>query len=309
MNRLRSIYEQQKKRIKEFTDSDSGKIIIKVVRHLFHLLIIAILIWQIWTIGVTEVIRSVPVNPLFYTLFLLLYAGLPLSEYFIYKRLVPLSFLESQWVFHYKRIYNKFFIGYSGEVYLFAWMKKRFNIPKKKVFAFIRDNNSLSVVASWLMVATIALWLLLTDKTGLTAMLGDGIRHFFVLFIGILALFVIFASIFKGKLYSLNPPDTAYIFTVHVFRTLLLAILQVLQWFIIIPGVGVQLLINFLALQMVIGKIPFIPNKDLIYISLSLYLARATEMPLEEFSGILIIHMLLEKGFSLLTLFRSKKIL
>lgn len=132
MNRLRSIYEQQKKRLKEFTDSDSGKIIIKVVRHLFHLLIIAILIWQIWTIGVTEVIRSVPVNPLFYTLFLMLYAGLPLSEYFIYKRLVPLSFLESQWVFHYKRIYNKFFIGYSGEVYLFAWIKKRFNIPKKK---------------------------------------------------------------------------------------------------------------------------------------------------------------------------------
>lgn len=279
----------------------------KLLSNLFHLGLILLLIWQISTIGLNEVIHNIPGHPLFYILFLILYGGLPLSEYFIYRRVVPLPFLESQRIFHFKRIYNKFFIGYSGEVYLFTWMNNRFQLSKNELFAFIRDTNSLSVVASWLVVSALSGWLLLTDKSGLAALIQDEIRLFLLLFLGAIALYVTLALIFKRKLYSLNLKDSAYLFLVHTGRTILLALLQVYQWYIIIPDAGLQLLFNFLALQMVIGKIPFIPNKELIYISLSLYLAQATEIPLGEFTSLLLIHLLLEKGVSLLTLFWTKK--
>ena len=300
-------YKHLFERSRQFADTDHGKMISKVLRNLFHVGLIVVLVWQISTIGLNEVIHNIPNHPLFYILFLMLYAGLPLSEYFIYRRVVPLSFLESQRIFHFKRIYNKFFIGYSGEVYLFTWMNKRFQLSKNELFAFIRDTNSLSVVASWLVVSALSGWLLLTDESGLAAMIQDEIRLFLLLFLGAIALYVTLALIFKRKLYSLNLKDSGYLFLVHTGRTILLALLQVYQWYIIIPDAGLQLLFNFLALQMVVGKIPFIPNKELIYISLSLYLAQATEIPLGEFTSLLLIHLLLEKGVSLLTLFWTKK--
>lgn len=304
---MHSYFRNNYDQLREFASTDRGKILFRLSAKLFHAALILILLWQISTIGLGEVIGNIPLHPLFYLLFLILYAGLPLSEYFIYKRKVSLPFVESQRIFHFKRIYNKFFIGYSGEVYLFNWMNRRFQLPKNELFAFIRDNNSLSLVASWLVVSTLSGWLLLTDETGLAALIQEEIRLFLFLFLAAIALYVILASIFRRKLYSLNMNDSIHLLLIHIVRTVLLALLQVLQWFIIIPEAGILLLFNFLALQMVIGKIPFIPNKELIYISLSLYLAQSTTIPLEEFTSLLIVHLLLEKGFSLLTFFWSKK--
>lgn len=293
--------------VRKFAATDRGKSLSRLAGKLFHACIIFILIWQIWAVGINEVISSIPVHPLFYIIFLILYTGLPLSEYFIYRRMAPIPFIESQWILHYKRIYNKFLIGYSGEVYLFTWLNNRFQTSKNEVFAFIRDNNSLSVIASWIVVSGISGWLLLTDETGLVTMIQQEIRLFLLVFLAGIALYVTLAAVFKRKLYSLSLHDTSAIFSIHILRTALLAILQVYQWYIIIPDAGLQLLFNFLALQMVIGKIPFIPNKELIYISLSLYLAQATQIPLEEFTSLLVVHLLLEKGISLLTLLWKKK--
>lgn len=304
---MQSYLKQKYEQLREFASTDRGRILSRLSAKLFHAALILILLWQISAIGFEEVIGNIPADPLFYLLFLILYAGLPLSEFFIYKRKVSLPFFESQRIFHFKRIYNKFFIGYSGEVYLFSWMNRRFQVSKNELFAFIRDNNSLSLVASWLVVSALSGWLLYTDETGLAALLQEEIRLFLLLFLVAIALYVTLASIFRRKLYSLNLNDSLYLFLIHIVRTVLLALLQVIQWFIIIPEAGILLLFNFLALQMVIGKIPFIPNKELIYISLSLYLAQSMNMPLEIFSSLLVVNLLLEKGLSLLTFFWTKK--
>lgn len=294
-------------RIRAFFRTKTGRKLAWISKHLFNGALICIILYQIYKIGVIEVLKSLPLNPFFYLIFIVIFLTLPFTEYLIYRRFVPLKLLESQRVFHIKRVYNKVFVGYSGEVYLFSWFKKRFKRTSKEVFEFVRDNNTISIIASWIVVAGLSGWLLITDETGLVSKIQDEIRLFLALIFVVIVLFIILATIFRQKLYGLNFKESSYIFSIHSFRTITLAVLQVLQWYVVIPLAGFKLLFNFVAIQMVIGKIPFVPNKELIFISLSIYLAQFIELPLEQFTSLLIVNLILEKLFGLFALFLYQK--
>jgi len=294
-------------KIRAFIRTETGRKLAMVSKHLFNGALIYIILYQIYTIGVTDVLKSLPVNPLFYLIFVVIFLTLPFSEFLIYKRFVPLKLLESQRIFHIKRVYNKVFIGYSGEAYLFAWLKKQYKRTIKEVFEFVRDNNTISIITSWIVVASLSGWLLMTDETGLVSKVQEEIRLFLALIFVLIVLLIILATIFRQKLYDLNFKDSSYIFSVHFFRTIILAVLQVLQWYVVIPLAGFKLLFNFVAIQMVIGKIPFVPNKELIFLSLSIYLSQFIELPVEQFTSLLIVNLILEKLFGLFALFLYKK--
>jgi hypothetical protein len=302
MNFLSGNFQGATTRTRAFFRTKSGRKLVRISKHLFNGALIGTIIYQIYTIGVIEVLNSLPLNPLFYLIFVIIFLTLPFSEYLIYRRFVPLKILESQRIFHIKRVYNKIFIGYSGEVYLYTWLKKRFKRTSKQVFEFVRDNNTISIIASWIVVAGLSGWLLITDETGLVSKIQDEIRLFQFLIFVLIVFFVILATLFRQKFYGLNFKDSSYIFSTHSFRTISLAVLQVLQWYVVIPLAGFKLLFNFVAIQMVIGKIPFVPNKDLIFISLSIYLAQFIELPLEQFTSLLIVNLILEKLFGLFAL-------
>jgi len=307
MNFFPAVLQRYITKIRAFFRTKKGRYLVRVSKHFFNGALICIILFQIYKIGVTDVLKSFPVNPLFYLIFIVIFLTLPFSEFLIYKRFVPLKLLESQRIFHIKRVYNKVFIGYSGEVYLFAWLKKQYKRTTKEVFEFVRDNNTISIIASWIVVAGLSGWLLITDETGLVSKVQEEIRLFLALIFVLIVVFVILATVFRRKLYTLNYKDSSTIFSVHTIRTVVLAILQMLQWYVVIPMAGFKLLFNFVAIQMVIGKIPFVPNKELIFISLSIYLAQFIELPLEQFTSLLIINLILEKlfGLSFLLLYRK----
>lgn len=294
-------------KIRAFFRTNTGRKTVQITKHIFNGALICIILYQIYKIGVLDVVKSLPLNPFFYLIFVLIFLTLPFTEYLIYKRFVPLKLLESQRIFHIKRVYNKVFIGYSGEVYLFAWLKKQYKRTKKEVFEFVRDNNTLSIIASWTVVAGLSGWLLMTDETGLVSKVQEEIRLFLAIIFVLIVVFVILASIFRRKIYKLSYYDSSYIFSVHTIRTIGLSILQVLQWYVVIPNAGFKLLFNFVAIQMVIGKIPLLPNKDLIFIPLSIYLAQFIELPIEQFTSLLIVNLILEKLFGLFALFLYQK--
>jgi len=307
MNFISVNFQEGFTRIRAFFRTNSGRKLIRISKHIFNGALICTILYQIYKIGVIEVLNSLPLNPLFYLIFIVIFLTLPFTEYLIYRRFVPLEILESQRIFHIKRVYNKVFIGYSGEVYLYSYLKKRFKQTSKQVFEFVRDNNTISIIASWTVVAGLSGWLLVTDETGLVSKIQDEIRLFLVLIFILIVFFVILANLFRQKFYGLNFKDSSYIFSIHSFRTISLAVLQVLQWYVVIPLAGFKLLFNFVAIQMVIGKIPFVPNKDLIFISLSIYLAQFIELPLEQFTSLLIVNLILEKLFGLFALFLYQK--
>jgi hypothetical protein len=290
-----------------FFEQPLGIKLAKWFKRLINYGLIILTIYQVYSIGLTEVLKNIPINPFFYIIFLLIYFTLPFSEYFVYKRLAPIYFIDSQWVFHRKRFYNTSFVGYSGEVYVYNWLKKYVKIDSKSVFNFVKDNNILSIIASWVVVALVAVWLLIWDKSGLVNKIEGDIKTYLVILFSVLLILVLLFFIFGKKFYQLNRKNSLIILVIHIVRSISVSLLQALQWFIIIPEAGYILFLNFVAIQMVISKIPFISGKDLIFTSLSIYLAKYTSMSIEVFTSLLVVNLVLNKILGIISLVYKNK--
>lgn len=293
--------------IQHFFEQEKGKKIAKWVKRLVNYGLILFTFQQVYRIGLADVLQNVPLNPLFYLIFLLIYFTLPFSEYFVYRRFSDIPFIDSQWTFHRKRFYNTSFVGYSGEVYLYNWLKNYTKSSAKEVFNFVKDNNILSIIASWLVVAMVGIYLLIADKSGLVNKIENDIKLYLAILFGILLLVILSILFFGKKLYKLDRKNSFIILIIHTFRSISVSLLQALQWFIIIPEAGFLLFLNFVALQMVISKIPFISGKDLIFTSLSIYLAKFTSMSMEVFTGLLVVNLLLNKILGVVSILYKKQ--
>jgi len=287
-------------RVKAFVETDTGKKVLKYSTYAFNLILFAIISFQIYSVGIVDMVQNIPSNPIFYLIFLLLYILLPLSEFAIYKRFVPIGFLESQRVLHLKRVYNKFVVGYSGEVYLYNWLNKTYS--NSNAFSIIRDNNTLSLLASWIMVVGIIGYITLFGDNHLLILFSDEIYNYFIISGLVLVVFVILSLKIKDYIFSLNLSESLSVTSIHLSRNVASSLLQALQWYVIIPDVSLSVWFNFVAIQLVVSKIPFISNKELIFISLSMYVGGKMDIQLETFTILLVMNFVLDRLLGLGTI-------
>lgn len=289
--RLKSI----RAKVEDFLKTDRGQIVSKLFRYGVQVLVIGILIWQIWNIGLMSVLSDLPTHPLFYLLFLLIYFTLPIAEFFTYRRSVPLKFWSSQSIFLRKRIYNKTIVGYSGELQLFFWLKKQFGIPEKQSFRIVRDNNTLSTIASTFVTITLLLGFFLTGNITLLESLQINLPLYLgAVFVGVVIISIVIWK-FKDYVYNLNLKDTLVISGIHAGRLYLLAVLQVFQWHVVMPEVELQIWITIIAMQILLSRIPFVPNKDLVFIAVSLEYSQYAAISASGLAGLLLVNHILDK--------------
>jgi len=281
--------------IEQFLKTDHGQIISKLFRYGIQLLVIGILVYQIWSIGLTNVIQELPTHPLFYVLFLLIYFTLPVAEFFTYRRSVPLKFWNSQSIFLRKRIYNKTIVGYSGELQLFFWLKKQFGIAEKQSFRIVRDNNTLSTIASTFVTITLLLGFFLTGNITLLDSLQINIELYLAAVVAGIIVIGILGWQFKEYVYSMNLRDTLFISGIHAGRLYILAVLQILQWHVVMPDVELQIWITVIAIQIVLSRIPFVPNKDLVFIAVSLEYSQYAAVSASGLAALLLVNHILDK--------------
>ncbi|MGB1217325.1 MAG: hypothetical protein ACPG5P_05590, partial [Saprospiraceae bacterium] len=143
------------KRIQTFGESRTGKILSKVFKYTFQAGIFAYLIYQLSQIGWMNVLKTLPVNPLFYILLLVHYFVLPVSEQFIYRLSLNFGFWEGVKIFVKKKILNADVYAYTGEAYFYVWGKKNLDEDHKHIFNVIKDNNIISSIASTFMAAVL----------------------------------------------------------------------------------------------------------------------------------------------------------
>ncbi|MDX1672694.1 MAG: hypothetical protein R3211_10160, partial [Balneolaceae bacterium] len=82
---LKQSYHSLKEKVSKFVDSWYGRLILKTGKILFLVLILAYLAFKLYQIGWQEVVANLPVNPLFYLFFILLYFSAPLVQIIIYR--------------------------------------------------------------------------------------------------------------------------------------------------------------------------------------------------------------------------------
>ncbi|MBU6267717.1 MAG: hypothetical protein KGN34_09260 [Sphingomonadales bacterium] len=206
--------------------------------------------------------RSLP----FWAVFAAYYACEPLSEWWIYRRLWKLPFTGIAALLR-KRVSNELLLGYLGEVQFYAWARSRLAMDTAP-FGAIKDVTILSALTG--NIATLAMlaaaWPLVAS-----GQLGMESRPVF-LSLGVVLVTSFVILLFRQKLFSLPRRDLGFVTAMHFGRIFLLVGLAARMWHLVLPDVGYGLWLVLATLRMLVSRLPLIPNKDVVFAGLAVFL-------------------------------------
>lgn len=228
------------------------------------ILLIAILL-QLRKFGVAKAIDILPTSPYFWMAFAAYYVVLPTSEWMIYRRLWKIP-IDGFAALLRKLISNDLLLGYSGEAYFYTWARRRMNLVAAP-FGAVKDVSILSALAGNLM--TLAM---LAVAYPLVGSLGTQF-NFDPQDIVKSAAFIVLLSmsffIFRKRIFSLPKSDLSFIFGMHVVRLFAALGLSVTLWHLGMPEVPLVLLVMLATLQLLVTRLPFVTNKEIVFAALA----------------------------------------
>lgn len=226
--------------------------------------------------GWDSILQNLPDHPLYYAIFLITFTLMPLSESLIYSKHWRQHMHDSHRFFPVlmrKQALNDVVVGYSGEAYLYIWARRHLKQNHRNSLSLVKDATLISGATS----STAALFLLIGfwqfgDFKGLMNNLPDGIHY--VGGVMAVSILIVLILVFFGKhLIKVPRREAGRIVSIFTARLVLFESLQVLQWSLILPEVPLSVWIGFVTTKMMITRIPFTPNKELILLGLAVTLS------------------------------------
>lgn len=304
MNRFNRI----RTKVQEFLATETGQRLQTVVRWTFIIGILSYLGIQLFDLGWQRIWESLPRVALFYLIFVVMYMVLPLLETFIYRKAWNISYWKSIPVFQKKRVLNSDVVGYSGEVYLFMWARRKLSLGEGHILRIIKDNTIISSAGSTLIAIGLLSVFFLTGTLDLIPFEGQAMHVIGVILL--VGLLIGLGVTFRKSIFTLSGKLLATIFGLHLFRMLLLHTLQILQWMVVLPDVSLGIWASFLAVKIVIQQLPFLPTKDLVFLGSSFEISQALGVPPAPIAAMLLVSVMLSKvsnagSFLVISLFYS----
>jgi hypothetical protein len=238
--------------------------------------------------GWAETLGAMPRSPLFYLFLVAGYFVLPLSELVIFQRLWAMG-IDGLAVLLRKRIANELLLGYSGEAYLYAWARLR--EPRIVApFAAVKDVSIASAIAGNAMTLLLlaALWPF-AFRMGLGRLAMPALASVMVI-IGVSMI----PFLLRRRIFSLPATTLAWIAAIHSARLLLTTLFMGLCWHFGINQAAFPLCLLLVTVRMVVGRLPFIPNKDLWFATAALLVAGGNQSISELATAIAFLFLLLD---------------
>lgn len=266
-------------RLRVWLESPEGKRLGGLANWLFIAAVSAYLLWKLSQIGWPELLASVPAQPLFYLLFLPRFLLIPLVEVAIYRLVWQQPMLPHWRVFLRKYAYNFGVLDYAGEAYFGLWARRTLDLPQGRVLTAIKDVNILSALVSH--IAALALLLGLTGfgQMELIREAAPQAVPYFLLAGGFVLLLTVLTLVFRRQLFGLTARESQAVIGLHTGRVLLSAFLQALQWAVALPLVGWEVWLVFVTTFIVLSRLPMIPNKQMVFVGLTLALTQIVDAP------------------------------
>lgn len=285
---------------REFSKTRRGKRTKWALRQLLTLAVVGYLVYRMSLIGWGEIWRALPRTPWFYLLFLGIYLALPLAQAVafgvIWER-SPLSLLSATLK---KRVYDKDVLGHSGDVYMYVWGRANTEHDDMTLLHHVKDNAIMSSIASTLVAGVILVVFLFAGYISPP----DFVAQYEAFYVGGGALLLGglgWAAVnFRRTVFRLAGRTLAVLFWLHLARVLLIETLQVLEWKVAVPEIALEVWFTFLAVKIVMARIPLLPSQELIFMAAGIELAAAVNVPRAAIAGLLGVHSVLDKGLNLL---------
>lgn len=265
---------------------------------------IAGLIRQLLKSGLAGLSHATPSSWLYYVAFVLLYLAPPIADYIIFRRLWRIP-IEGLGALIRKRIANEVVLGYSGEAYFYAWARQRAQMVAAP-FGAVKDVMILSAIAGNVM--TLAM-------TGLAmsyayTALPPNYARTLLIGMGIVVVMCLPFLIFSRRVFSLDRKTLWWVFWVHIGRLAAGSLLIALAWHFALPGIAIGAWLILSATRLMVSRLPFIPNKDLVFSTVTTAVLGANNdlSSLIAFTAALILlsHVVLAAGFAVQSLIKRQ---
>jgi hypothetical protein len=230
------------------------------------LALLVVITWKIKDFGFTNAFNTLPASSIFWLAFAAYYLALPSSEWLIFRRLWGLPAAGFAALLR-KLVSNEVLLGYSGETIFYAWARRHAQLVTAP-FGAIKDVSVLSALAGNLvtLVMLIAAWPLIG------AIAPNIYGQSLLLSLGLIMGMSVVILLFRRRVFSLPSPELRAIFGVHIIRLFITTLLSGVMWHAALPLVPLTWLLLLATLQLLVTRLPLIPNKDLVFASLAIFL-------------------------------------
>ncbi len=210
----------------------------------------------------------VPRTPLFWLVFALAYFAQPIMDFVIFRRLwgIPAAGFPA---LVRKYISNEVLLGYSGELYFYAWARRRASVaggPAGAIatgapFGAIKDVAILSALVGNFVTLTM---FLLAYPTLERLNMGLSGRTLFTS-IAVLLGSSLAVMLLRGRVFSLKRGDLLFVAAMQLVRVLAATALLAVMWSLVLPRVEFVYWLMLATLRLLISRLPLMPNKDVVF--------------------------------------------
>lgn len=221
---------------------------------------------QLRQLDLAYVWSIVPTSPLFWIAFAANYFFGTLADWVIFRRLWKIPFSGVIPLVR-KQIGNALLFGYVGELYFYDWARKRADIVGSP-FGAVKDVAILSAVMGNVvtLISVFIAWPLVTQTT--MGIPSNVIWYSVAFLVGSTAVILLFGP----RLFSLPKADLWHTSGVHLIRIMLGLVLTGLCWHLALPEIALVWWVVLSVASMLIGRLPFVSNKDFVFAGLAVFL-------------------------------------
>ena len=269
---------------------------------LFSILIALGVVLELRGMDMGRILAMVPRDAEFWLVFAASYLAGPASEWLIYRRLWQLP-VEGFVALLRKLVCNELLVGYLGEAYFYTWARQR-SAMTAAPFGAIKDVSILSAMTGngVTLVLLIALW----PFVGSTSIGFE--NRAVMLSLSVVLATSILAMVFRRRIFSLDRRVLGYITAMHLLRIVVSTILSAVLWHMVLSAVPVLWWLLLATLRLLISRLPFIPNKDVVFAGVAVFtLGHETDIAAlmtMMASAILLVHLLLGLALAMSDLLR-----
>lgn len=229
------------------------------------ILLIGAVLYQLRTLDVAELWRMLPTSIGFWVAFVAAYMISPMSEWIIFHRLWGLPIRGIAALLR-KLVSNEILLGYLGEVYFYAWVRRNSSISSAP-FGAIKDVTILSALAG--NIVTLGLTLVSWPFFPVLHFSSPGRGlEWSVVFVLATSLLITF---FRQRLFSLPRGELWFVTWMHFARIFATLILSAYMWYCLMPGIDLIWLLLLTTMRLLLSRLPFLPNKDLAFAGLAAF--------------------------------------
>ncbi|MBW8709010.1 MAG: hypothetical protein JF627_07070 [Alphaproteobacteria bacterium] len=238
-------------------------------------------------LGWREIWVARPTGILFYVLLVAQFFVQPGGDFLIYRNLWGAGKNPPLGVILRKRFLNNV-MDYTGEVFFFFWAQRHVKLPTSTLVHSIKDSNILSAGAGLAMVWLMVPLLLATGGLHLPERLMG--QAWLYVMLGSLPLLLCGVLVLAHrKVTVLSRGQIAATFAIHFFRALLMQVVEFGLWTVSGALPSAVACLQFVALRLVVTRLPLIPNKDLVFVGAGIAAAGITNISVTPVATVLVI--------------------